>query len=258
MVSASRWRARSSARGSRSPQLGLPVPPVAGVMFVVQRAEQGVVVEPPALALGERLEIRGARRSRREPFAKHVKGEVKGDTLQRTNGAKVDGRAPARLLEPRAIGRVERCLAAGGGELLHVAERNEHRIDSHRAQGGVRRILPFLHFVDRQQLHQVQPGRRQPARELRQIGDLANAPARSRRNGEERNEHAGVPADGERCRQPSTRSSTARTPAANGPGSGNRLTIKKRFARESRRRIPDRRRRRRVRAGRASSLLRWS
>ena len=175
-------------------QPGLPVPPVAAVVFVVQRTEQGVVVEPPALTFREGLELDGARRPRRKPLPEHVKGEMKRDPLQRAHGAKIHGRAPSRPFEPRAIRRVERRLTTGLGELLDVAERDEHRVDGHRAEGGVRRVLPFLHLVDRQQLDQVKARRRQPACEQRQIGDLADAPACLRRNGKERNEHAGVPA----------------------------------------------------------------
>ena len=56
MVSQPLARTRDRERIDGRAAFRLPVPPVAAVVLVVQRAKQRVVVEPPALALGERLE----------------------------------------------------------------------------------------------------------------------------------------------------------------------------------------------------------
>ena len=84
-------------------QLGLPVPPVAAAVLVVQRAEQGVVVEPPALALREGLELDGARRPRREPLAEAR--ERRDETRPASARARCENPRPARRRAPSSRAR---------------------------------------------------------------------------------------------------------------------------------------------------------
>ena len=91
-------------------QLGLPVTPVAAVVLVVQRAEQRVVLQPPAFTLEEGPELLAARRAGAAmPIAKDVERQMERQPLERAHRAEVHGVAPPDCVEPRPIDGVERC-----------------------------------------------------------------------------------------------------------------------------------------------------
>ncbi len=143
----------------------------------MQRAEERVVVEPPAFALPKCLEGcetagRGPRTRRSEP----VERQVERPCLQAPHAGVVHAFRCADAREFVALRRGQGGFAAGVMELLDVTERNEDRVDRHRAEGGIWRALPLLHFVHGQQLNEVERGRPQPLRKRHPIGNLADAP----------------------------------------------------------------------------------
>ena len=86
---------------------------VDAVVLVVQRPEERVVVQPPALAFGKRPRNRRRAACPALCGARERRGRRdEGDALQRADGAEIHGWPPAHPLEPGAIGRIERRLAA--------------------------------------------------------------------------------------------------------------------------------------------------
>ena len=128
-------------------------------------------------------------------------------------------------------------------------ERDEDRIDRHRTESRVGRILTLLHLVDRQELDEVEARLPKPAGESRQVGDLADAPARSRRDRGQRHQNAGMPAGVEIAplsHPPAPAHAGRLRETARARAAGSRPGTPRA---ESRRRNRDRRQRRRVRAG---------
>src|SRR5947207_1601142 len=121
-------------------------------------------------------------------------------------------------------------LAAERLELEHVRNADEDRIDRHRADRRVRRLLARRHFVERQELQHVLAGGRKPGGERLDIADVADAPARRGRTREQRDEQprptaAGRSTHGRLARHAKWRS-TRTMPSANDGAGGSRLTTR--------------------------------
>jgi hypothetical protein len=162
-------------------------------LIVVQRAEQDVVVQPPALAFLERPQRAGAAVA----GPPQIVGEPGEGTPQRAalEGAHrriVDARRRTRKDERRVIVGQEG-VRSRSHPLGDFVERDEQRIERHRAQGGVRRALPLLHFVERQELDEVTARVVEPPGKRDEIGNLTDPPTPARRHRKERNQHTRVP-----------------------------------------------------------------
>ena len=142
-------------------------------------AKQRVVFEPPGLFVDVRLERAGAiaavvplvghkvfeRGSKRAPFQRpHV--------LVFDASCEADGR------QRFTIGRRERGFAAERFELGHLRNADVNRVDRHRADRRIRRLLARRHLVERQQLQNALSRAGEPGGERLDVADVADAPAR--------------------------------------------------------------------------------
>ena len=214
-------------------QLGRPFGPRPFLLARVQRAKQAVVLDPP------RLLAEGAQRARplgvAPPFGvdETLERRAQRRLLQSPDRLMVDSRgAPGHRGQRGAIVRRQRRLAAERLELGHGGHADEDRIDGHRADRRVRRLLAGRHLVERQQLQHAQAGGRQPRRDGLDVADVADAPAGRGRTREQRDEQA-RPAAAGRARhswRPTALQSKCRrtraTPSANTAGGGSRLTTR--------------------------------
>ena len=181
-------------RGLARAQAVGPVPPGLRREAIAERAEQDVVVEPVGLALHEAGELGDARHV---PPAAFVLEAVERDTQRRllhlADGVVIDLRRLPHGGEPVALIRGQPLHAARGDELRHVRQPQVDRIDRHRRDGGVRRVMPGRRqLVDRQHQQEIEAGAAMPRGEGHEVGDLADAPALVGRGGEQRQEHASV------------------------------------------------------------------
>jgi hypothetical protein len=170
-------------------------------MLLVQRAEERVVVEPRAFALQERPELAGARRTRAVVITEEpAEGGTQRSGLQRPHRPVIDGSLPAHALElaPQVI--LQPGFAARIREFRNVGDADEDGIDRHRAHRRVRRVLALFHLVDGQDLHEIEACIPEPRRQTGKVGDLPDAPAARRRDGEQGHEHTRVPAGMKRVR----------------------------------------------------------
>ena len=140
-------------------------------------------------------------------------------------------RADARRASSRSSG-VSAASPPSAANSATPRHADEDRIDRHRADRRVRRLLAGRHLVERQQLQHALAGAGQPGGERLDVADVADAPARGRRAGEQRDEQARaaaagrasswhgstaaieVPQDARRCRRRTT------------PRGGSRLTTR--------------------------------
>ena len=144
------------------------------------RAKQRVVLEPPGLLADERPQrtaafarsLRHSRsrkrsnaaRSARRFSAPHV---AMLDARRRRTAVSVSPIAGGSAASPPS--------AANSGDRRHA---DEDRIDRHRADRRVWRLLARRHLVERQQLQDALAGAGQPGGERRDVADVADAPAR--------------------------------------------------------------------------------
>ena len=161
---------------------------------IAQGTEQRVVVEPVGLAIREGGEFPGAWRVAIAVLVvEALEGRPERALLERAHTVVVDGGGGANGRKLPAIRGRQGRFAALGGELGHVAEAQEDRVDGHRRDRGVRRVLiAGRHLVDREHQQPVEAGAAQPRREGDEIGDLADAPAVGGGGRKERKEDAGV------------------------------------------------------------------
>src|SRR6185503_5102131 len=138
--------------------------------------------------------------------------------------------AAANPGERVAIARRQRRCAAKRLELWHVGDADEDRIDRHRADRRVRRLLPRRHLVQRQQLEHALAGGCQPCRDVLHIADVADAPAFGRRTREQRDEQPRpAPAGGRTHVDVALQAKCRRTrsmPSPNDASGGRRLTTR--------------------------------
>src|SRR4051812_42013958 len=129
-----------------------------------------------------------------------------------------------------AIDWRQRGLAANRRELRHPRDADENRIDGHRADRRIRRLLARRHLVERQQLQNVLSRAGEPGGERVDVADVADAPARGRWTGKQRDEQACAPSAIRRAHaRPALQSkcrSTRVMPSANTDSGGSKLTIK--------------------------------
>ena len=155
----------------------------------VNRTKQRVIFDPPSLLAQEAFQCPC-------PFAVVAPLGV-DETLERRDQRRVleaahvgvvDPGRPAHVFEQRAIVWAQRGLAAERSKFRHGGYADKNRIDRHRADRGVGRLLSRGHLVDRQQLQDLLAGGCEPGRQRRQVADVADAPTGSGRTGEQRDE----------------------------------------------------------------------
>ena len=160
---ASSRRARSIAAGLAALQLrrGHSVhgrSPLARV----QRAEQAVVLDPPRLLADARAQRRARGRCRAATRRREtVERRAQRGVLQPADRRVVDARRGADRGRARSRSAGDSAAsppsAANSGTPRHA---DEDRIDRHRADRGVRRLLAGRHLVERQQLQHAHARRR--------------------------------------------------------------------------------------------------
>src|SRR5262245_16795704 len=212
-------------------QLDRPFGPQPLLLARVQRAEQAVVLDPPRL-----LARIGAKRPASIGVAppllveEPAEGRPQVRQLQPADLRIRDARRRAHLGEGRTIGRRQAALAAERLEFGDPWQVDEDRIDRHRADGRVRRLLPGRHLVQRQELQHTHPGGGEPRGCGFDVGDVADPPARTGGAREKRNQQArpsaaeggahGCLTVQSKCRR------TRSTPSANAATGGSRLTTR--------------------------------
>src|SRR5207237_9942003 len=142
----------------------------------------------------------------------------------------LDAAGAADIGQRRAIPGRQRVVTAERLELRHARHADEDRIDRHRADGRVRRLLTRRHLVERQQLEHAQACGSEPGRDRFHIADVADSPAFGGGAREQRDEKPRPPAAGRRAHGRLTRQSKSRStramPAAKVGGGGSRLTTR--------------------------------
>ena len=179
-------------------QAGGPLGPrAAALVAVVDRDEEGVVVEPGRLLARERLE-----RARADGAAapllelEAAERELERAPLQRADVVPPDRRRRAHRGEQRLVVARERGDAAGRVEVLERPDADVHRVDREGGERRVRARLPARGLVHREHLRGREPRRGAPARPRDEVRDLADPPVGGRADGEERKEDAGLSGHG--------------------------------------------------------------
>src|SRR5215204_2971837 len=163
-------------------------------MLRMQRAKQRVIVEPPGLLVRVRSEPRRAwRLAFPLVILKMRERAVQRHRLERPYRCIVHRRRRAYGCQTLAPFGRERAFTTNRGKVLHISQRDELRIDGHRAQRRVGRRFGDRHLVDRQHEQHALSGPRQPTAHRFEITDLANSPTACGRNREQRNEKPSAP-----------------------------------------------------------------
>ena len=105
-----------------------------------------------------------------------VEGDLERPALHGADGVVVDVGALPGCLQAHAVAGRQRFLAAGGHEVLHLAEREIDGVDREGAERGIGAALPRRGLDDRQELEEPMAGGCDPADQRREVGDLADAP----------------------------------------------------------------------------------
>jgi hypothetical protein len=112
----------------------LPFEPISSGLFLVQGAEQRIVVEPPPLAFHEVEKGDGPRRSRAPLVAlKAIERGAQRPPLDLPDRLVGHPRRETGLPERRTIDVGKPRFPTGCDEFLHVGDRDVYRIDRHRA-----------------------------------------------------------------------------------------------------------------------------
>src|SRR5581483_1714092 len=142
-------------------------------------AKEAVVLDPPCLLRRERAQLGGAVAVPTPLVAiEPVERAPKRVVLHAPDVTVVDLRRG-----PDPIAR--RPLVVG-----HVGDADEDRIDRHRADGGIGRLLAGRHLIDGQQLQHADTRVGEPRRDRLDVADIADAPARRRGNRKQGDEKA--------------------------------------------------------------------
>jgi hypothetical protein len=99
----------------------------------------------------------------------------------------------ARGVEIGAGRERQRAHPPGGAEVLDHVEVDVEGVERERAQRAVRAGLEHRHLGDGQELEHGMPRRCEPATEIRQVAEVADAPVARAAQAEEREENARSP-----------------------------------------------------------------
>ena len=145
-------------RGLAALQLDRPVGPRVLLLARVNRAKQAVVLDPPRL-LAEKHPHRARTLGVAAPFGflEAIERRAQRGVLQGAHHFMLDPRRSAAGVQPLAILGGERRFTAERFEIGDARQTDEHRIDRHRADRRVRRLLAWRPLVDRQQLQDALP-----------------------------------------------------------------------------------------------------
>ena len=172
-----------------------PFRPRALVLAGMDRPKKRVVFDPPRLLADERLQLARARRIVTPVVsAEPLERGPQRRELQPADAGVVDTLRSPHEIERFTIGGRQRGFPADGGKLGDIRNADVHRIDGHRADRRVRRLLTGGPLVDRQELNDLLARSREPAGQRREIADIAGPPARRRRAGKQRDQQPGLAA----------------------------------------------------------------
>jgi hypothetical protein len=155
----------------------------------VDRSEERVVLNPPRLLAEKCLQLPAPRRAA-APFGLEKSRERRPERrfFQTADFRVLDAGGAADLDERGAVIVAERVLAAERREFGDLRHGDEDRVDRHRADRRIGRLLAGRHFVDGEQLQHALARRGKPGGDRGNIAHLADAPADGRRARKQGNE----------------------------------------------------------------------